>query len=204
MRTAKQQHWNTKALPSKYTTIDLNRRFSAIEMRKMRRGLVPEQMEDKWFIFWERDALYFHRSWTGHCIYVVRFVNEGDSCVMIEADVNRDPEQWTENSAERDAEMISYLIDVLLLHRQAVFPSDDPSIQKRVITEWSLFGRAMFGQHPYSGRPDDGFYSPICNKCVHYHRNLSGKITCDIHPDRIPHEILTGDETCDQWKGEES
>ncbi len=123
-------------------------------MRKMRRGLVPQQMEDKWFIFWERDALYFHRSWTGHCIYVVRFVNEGDSCVMIEADVNRDPEQWTETSAERDAEMISYLIDVLLLHRQAVFPSDDPSIQKRVITEWSLVGRAMFGQHPYSERPD--------------------------------------------------
>src|SRR5665647_433355 len=150
MRTAKQQHRNTKALPSKCTTIDLNRRFSAIEMRKMRRGLLPEQMEDKWFIFWERDALYFHRSWTGHRIYVVRFVNEGDSCVRIEADVNRDPEQWTENSAERDAEMISYLIDVLLLHQKVIFPSDDPSIEKRVVREWSLVGRAMVGQHPPS------------------------------------------------------
>jgi len=69
---------------------------------------------------------------------------------MIEADVNRDPEQWIENSAERDAEMISYLIDVLLLHQKVIFPSDDPSIEKRVVREWSLVGRAMVGQHPPS------------------------------------------------------
>ncbi|GEM_PF-276774 len=154
MKTAKQNHWKTEVLPSKRTTIALNRRFSLIDIRNLRKGLVPQQMEDKWLIFWKRDALYFHRSWTGHCIYVVRFVNDGDACVMIEADVNRDPEQWTENSDERDAEMISYLIDVLLLHEQAVFPSDDPSIEKRVIREWSLVGRAMFGQHPDSRGAD--------------------------------------------------
>ena len=67
---------------------------------------------------------------------------------MFEADVNRDPEQYTETSDKRDADMISYLVDVLLLRRKAVFPSDDPSIDKRVIMEWSLVGRAMFGQHP--------------------------------------------------------
>jgi len=33
-------------------------------------GLVPEEIEDKWFIYWEDDTLFFHRSWTGNCIYV--------------------------------------------------------------------------------------------------------------------------------------
>ncbi|MGZ8886075.1 MAG: hypothetical protein ACXW1O_05855 [Halobacteriota archaeon] len=202
MKAAKRNNWKSEALPSKHTTIALNRQFSLIEMRKIRAGLVPQQMEDKWFVFWERDALYFHRSWTGHCLYVVRFVKEGDSCVMIEADVNRDPEQYKETSDERDANKISYLIDVLLLRQYAVVPSNDPSIDRRVIIEWGLVGRAMFGQHPYDKSYDDRAYFPICNKCVHYHRNLSGKTTCDIHLDRIPPEILTGDETCDQWRSE--
>jgi len=123
-------------------------------MRKIRAGLLPQQMEDKWFIFWERDALHFHRSWTGHCIYVARFIKDRDSCVMIEADVNRDLQQWTKTCDERDAEMVSYLIDVLLLRQHAVMPRDDPSIEKRVLREWGLVGRAMLGQHPYSRGAD--------------------------------------------------
>ena len=154
MKTAKQTDWKTEPLPSKRTTITLNRRLSSTDMRKIRTGLVPEQMEDKWFIFWAHDTLHFHRSWTGHCIYVARFVKDGDVCVMIEVDVNRDPTQWTETSDERDAEMISYLVDLLLLHQHAVMPSDDLSKEKRVIREWSLVGRAMFGQHPYTRGTD--------------------------------------------------
>ena len=67
---------------------------------------------------------------------------------MIEADVNRDPEQCKEASDERDTEMISYLVDVLLLHQEAVFPSDQPSSEKQAIMNWSQVGRAMLGQHP--------------------------------------------------------
>jgi hypothetical protein len=148
MKTAEQTDWKTEALPSKRTTIALNRRFSEIDVRRMQKGLVPEQMEDKWFIFWERNALYFHRSWTGYCIYVARFRNEGDSYTMFEADVNRDPEQYTETSDKRDAAMISYLVDVLLLHQKAVFPSDDPSSERQALLNWSEVGRAMFGHHP--------------------------------------------------------
>jgi hypothetical protein len=55
----------------------------------------------------------------------------------------------------------------------------------------------FFGQHSCDKSSDDSFYIPICNKCVRYHRNLSGSVTCDIRSDRIPHGILTGDETYD-------
>ena len=116
MKTAKPTDWRTKALPSKRITIRLDRTFSPLEMKHIRRGFVPGQMEDKWFIYWKDDTLFFHKSWTGTCIYVVRFVSEGDSCRMIESDVNRDPEQYTETSDERDAEMISDLVDWNLLH----------------------------------------------------------------------------------------
>ena len=148
MKKAAPSDWKTEALPSKRATIRLDRTFPPQEMEHIRKGLVPDQMEDKWFIYWKDDTLFFHRSWTGFCLYVVRFASEGDGCRMIEADVNRDPEQYKESNDERDAEMISYLVDVLLLHQEAVFPSDEPSPEKQALMNWSLVGRAMLGQHP--------------------------------------------------------
>ena len=126
MKAAKPTDWKTEALPSKRTTIRLDRVFSSREMEYIRRGLVPEEMEDKWFIYWKDDTLFFHRSWTGFCLYIVRFASEGESCRMIEADVNRDPGQYTEISDEKDAEMILWLVDVLLLHQGGTFPGDKP------------------------------------------------------------------------------
>ena len=148
MKTAKPADWKIEALPSKRTVIRLDRTFLPQEMKSIRRGLVPEQMEDKWFIYWKDGTLFFHRSWTGICVYVIHFATAGDSYRMLEADVNRDPEQYRETSDERDAEMISYLVDVLLLRRDAVFPSGESSSEEQTLTNWSQVGKAMLGQHP--------------------------------------------------------
>ena len=148
MKAAEQKDWRTEPLPSQRTTITIERAFSDEEMQQIRRGLVPEQMEDKWFIYWKDDSLFFHRSWTGFCIYVVHFVNEHDSWQMIKAEVNRNPEQYTEKLDEKDAEMISYLIDVLLLHKNTTFPTNETSPEKSALRNWSQIGRAMLNQHP--------------------------------------------------------
>jgi hypothetical protein len=111
-------------------------------------GLVPEEMEDKWFIYWQDDALFFHRSWTGFCVYIVRFSPEGDGHRMVQADLNRDPEQYGGTSDEHDARMISYLIDLLLLRQEAAFPTDEADPQKHALMAWSQVGRAMLGHHP--------------------------------------------------------
>ena len=116
--------WQTTPLPVKRTKIVLDRQFSTEEIQRMLAGLIPEAMEDKWFIYWHDDMLFFHRSWTGFCIYVVRFAADGDHYRVIDADVNRDPEQYPEVSVERDAKIISFLIDVVLLRRPGEFPSE--------------------------------------------------------------------------------
>jgi hypothetical protein len=148
MKIAKQTDWQTKELPPKRITIALNRIFCSSEIDRLRAGLVPEQMEDKWFVYWLNDVLIFHRSWTGFCIYVVRFAKQDECYRMVEADVNRDPEQYRQTNDAYDAEMISYLIDVLLLHQEGIFPSDESSPEKNAIAQWSQVGRAMLGQHP--------------------------------------------------------
>ena len=84
-------------------------------MESIRAGHIPEFMEDKWFIYWQDDKLFFHRSWTGFCIYVVHFAVEGEAGRMVRAEVNRDYEQYQLVDDEEDARMISGLIDSLLL-----------------------------------------------------------------------------------------
>ncbi len=41
--------------------VDLSLRFTHEQFTKLSEGLIPEQMEDKWFIFFEDGWLYFHR-----------------------------------------------------------------------------------------------------------------------------------------------
>lgn len=69
------------------------RGFSAQEFARLQRGLMPEAMEDKWFIVWQDDALYCHRSWTGLCVFRLRFDRDGERYAVCEALVNRDPAQ---------------------------------------------------------------------------------------------------------------
>ena len=66
--TAQRGDWETTPMPAERKTIPLDLRFSAEEMARIVRGVVPQQMEDKWFIYYEKQKLYLHRSWTGYCV----------------------------------------------------------------------------------------------------------------------------------------
>jgi hypothetical protein len=148
MKIAVSTDWKTKRLPAKQTTVLLDRSFNSEEMGKIKKGLIPQQMEDKWFIYYDSGKLFFHRSWTGFCLYVVSFVEDGQNGSMTKADINRNPIQYTETNDEKDIKMISFLIDILLLHHPAKFPTDEASSDKRLLMEWSFVGRAMLGKHP--------------------------------------------------------
>lgn len=143
MKQAVRGDWRTGPLPERRTVIPLERTFAPEEMEAIRRGLIPEVMEDKWFVFWEDGRLHFHRSWTGFCLFILRF--EGDR--MVEAEVNRDPEQYSQTSDEWDRELVSFLVDLLLLGRPAALPaSGNP--ERDALALWSLVGRALSGEGP--------------------------------------------------------
>ncbi|HEY5999597.1 MAG TPA: hypothetical protein VI078_09910 [bacterium] len=148
MKSAKKSDWNTVELPSARVTVTLGRTFTSQEMKKIRKGVIPEQMEDKWFVYWHNNTLFFHRSWTGFCVYVVRFADTGTNWSMVEADINRDPEQYTETSNKMDAGLISWLIDVLLLRQHSEYPSEESKDGLQPLKMWSLAGRAILGEHP--------------------------------------------------------
>ena len=71
MSAASRTTWNN--LPIDHPKrIGINLHFTERQFRRLIRGLIPQQMEDKWFIFYEDGWLYFHRSWTGFGIFKAR------------------------------------------------------------------------------------------------------------------------------------
>lgn len=112
-------------------------------MVQIKKGVIPEQMEDKWFIYYSESCLHFVRSWTGFTVYIVRFKEQDDKATALDFSANRDPSQYTETNDDSDKETLSYLIDNLLLHCFSEFPGSGGPL-----AAWAIAGRASLGQHP--------------------------------------------------------
>lgn len=106
-KIAERNDWKTVDMPRQRETFLLRRTFTPSQMAALRRGNVPQAMEDKWFWFMEGDSLFAHRSWSGFCIYRIDFKPEGKHLVT----VNRDPEQYGGTDAAEDAENLNKLLN---------------------------------------------------------------------------------------------
>ena len=106
-KIAERSDWKRLDMPARHDTFRLHRPFTAAQMAALRRGNIPQEMEDKWFWFMEGDTLFAHRSWTGICIYRVDFQPDQNHLVT----VNRDPEQYKCTSVEDDAQSLNKLFD---------------------------------------------------------------------------------------------
>jgi hypothetical protein len=94
--------------------------FSASEFEQLKQGLVPERMEDKWFIYFDDPFLCFHRSWTGDAVYRLKLQAAEDGCRALDAECGIDGLE--EIDAAYDAELLDFLISNLLLGQAKPFP----------------------------------------------------------------------------------
>lgn len=120
--SATRDSWKHAPMPEARARIAYERAFDADEHARVVRGLVPREMEDKWFILHEAPWLTFHRSWTGTCIYALRLHRAGEGSVVEEAWVNRAADQYRETDDAHDVAMLSFLVDRLLLGKVGTFP----------------------------------------------------------------------------------
>jgi hypothetical protein len=146
VRPARRDDWQRKPLPEQHVVLSVDRVYTPEEMRLIRRGLIPEEMEDKWFIFCEDDVLYCHRSWTGVCIYQAEFEREAGHYRVSRLLVNRDPDQYKQTDDGYDARQFVFLVDLLLLGHFPQPPEyeDDLDEGHRALRLWSIFGRGLF------------------------------------------------------------
>jgi hypothetical protein len=96
--------------------------YDAGELLRITAGLVPQAMEDKWFIFYAAPHLFFHRSWTGKPVYRVTLATTENGAVATEA-------CWADEFAREDAaalryesRLLEFLIANLLLGQATPFP----------------------------------------------------------------------------------
>lgn len=94
--------------------------FSIAEMARLKQGLIPQGMEDKWFAFYEEGILYFLRSWTGQPVYKVAF--EEVSAGVVRAKGYCSDEMLKITEADYNVKLLDFLIDVLLLGKEKDFP----------------------------------------------------------------------------------
>jgi hypothetical protein len=109
-------------MPEARVRLGYGRSLDRDQQARVVRGLVPREMEDKWFVYYDEPWLYFHRSWTGLCVYAVRLHAQGEGSVVEEAWANRAPEEYRETDDAHDVALLSFLVDALLLGLRTPFP----------------------------------------------------------------------------------
>ena len=111
-------------MPDKVGILDFQKVYSSEEFDRIKLGLSPKEMEDKWFIYYENHSLNIHRSWTGYHIYQITIQSQEDNTYkVIQTLVNRNKDQYNQQNDEYDVLLIDYLIDRLLLGKNVPFPT---------------------------------------------------------------------------------
>lgn len=109
-RIATKEDWETYPMPEKTAFFKIKKKLSKDDIANLKRGHIPEEMEDKWFSYFEDNKLYIHRSWSGNCIYIVSFNTLTNRHNVI---VNRDDNQYACDDINEDIETLGDLLNCL-------------------------------------------------------------------------------------------
>jgi hypothetical protein len=101
--------------------------FTAVELKHLRAGHVPEGMDDKWFVYFEAPHLFLHRSWTGKPVYRVELAVTEDGAEVVEALWSTLFPMSKGNEVEYQAALLRFLIAELLLGKNPPFPMPEGS-----------------------------------------------------------------------------
>lgn len=115
MAPATRSSWKIQPLPLEREHFELPLLLTDADAERIKLGHIPMDMDDKWFIFFEDGWLYFHRSWTGHCIYGVRLDGSPNGVRVVDAWASRDREDYNSPGLSTDVRMVRQLIETRLL-----------------------------------------------------------------------------------------
>lgn len=115
-KIATKEDWEINSMPEKNTVFEIERHFTDEEIENLKFGHIPQEMEDRWFSYFEDNKLYIHRSWSGNCIYIVEFHFKRKSMFDFKINhhnviVNRDEDQYSNNDIREDINLVNELLD---------------------------------------------------------------------------------------------
>ena len=117
--------WKTLPASEPFVSLPLEGFFSDAQFARIRHGLIPKEMEDKWFVYFDEPWLLLHRSWTGQLVYRVRFESTDGGMRVVLAEVIDARDRYSRSSDEFEARLLDFLIRRLLLGEPVPFPIED-------------------------------------------------------------------------------
>lgn len=92
------------------------------QIERISKGLIPQEMEDKWFIYYEGPYLYLHRSWTGQPVYRIKFEKSETGYYVKEAFFSSDLVKSEKDDLEYQGKLAYFLVCNFLLGQNIPFP----------------------------------------------------------------------------------
>ena len=130
-----------KEIGEKTHSIATDIRFSDRQFARIRYGLYPEQMEDKWFVYYDDNRLHCYRSWTGMKVYEAEIKRSGNACSITEIITERDPDRY-DSADDEDIRLFNYLFPRGLMRLSVEVPHDENDPEWS-IKAWHNFGRMI-------------------------------------------------------------
>jgi hypothetical protein len=96
--------------------------FDTEEFDRLKMGLIPRQMEDKWFIYYEEPHLFLHRSWTGQSVYRLNLRNVLTGAEVTEALWSKELADARAQDSDYQVQLLDFLLSSLLLGQPKPFP----------------------------------------------------------------------------------
>lgn len=98
--------------------------FDCEQFARLQEGLVPREMEDKWFIYYEGPYLFLHRSWTGQPVYRLTLNGTPSGADVTEAHWSKDlaDASTPTQGADYQVRLLDFLLSNLLLGQSRPFP----------------------------------------------------------------------------------
>jgi len=143
-KTATRTTWkNEPIVDAKRIKIALH--FNEEQYSKLKKGLIPHEMEDKWFIFFEDDWLFFHRSWTGYGIFKAQLTKEKNGYSIKEFWAERKHEKYSNEDDNSDIEALCFLIagGLLRVDVKEIYVQNNIKSETDLIKRWSNFGSLL-------------------------------------------------------------
>jgi ADP-ribosylglycohydrolase len=139
----KKSNWKTNDF-SKPHSIKANFCFTETQFARIRHGLLPEAMEDKWFAYFENGRICFHQSWIGAKIYEAKIQKSNSNYIISDVIVERDAKIYANTDDAYDIHSFEFLVSRGLLGLQVALPF------KKGLEDNDLFWFVFFGNMIYS------------------------------------------------------
>ena len=112
-KVASSSDWETEPMPEskeEISIIKLAIPISYDEMAILQHGHIPQEQEDHWFMYCDREYIRYYRSWSGRCAFVAHY-RKGEECYFIdELTINHALSEFGVNGDEAGVWLFRYLI----------------------------------------------------------------------------------------------